>query len=58
MVCFLRDGDEDKFRRTKLVLEELGYEKDDISDSDCANMQYICSVLSKRAAYLASAGEK
>lgn len=49
-----KDTDEDEFRRTRLVLEELGYDPEHCSDSDCNNLQYICNVISQRAAYLAS----
>jgi hexokinase len=57
MFCsFIRDNTEDNFRRTHIVLEELGYDKEECSDHDCGNIQYICSVVSQRAAFLASAG--
>jgi len=36
------------------VLEQLGLE--DASDEDCANVRYICELVSRRAAYLAAAG--
>ena len=51
-----RDTDEDNFRRTKQALEELGYDDDQYSTEDCRNLQYICSIVSQRAAFLASAG--
>ncbi len=38
----------------RLVLEQLGL--DEASDEDCANVRYVCELVSRRAAYLAAAG--
>ncbi|XP_017012946.2 hexokinase type 2 [Drosophila takahashii] len=42
------------FTNCRLVLEELGLTN--ATDSDCANVRYICECVSKRAAHLVSAG--
>jgi len=43
-----------KFTNTKNVFAELGY--DNITDDDCRVIHFVCSLVSTRAAYLASAG--
>lgn len=45
---------DDHFKNTKQVFDELGLEK--YSDEDCRIAQYVCSLVSTRAAFLASAG--
>ena len=50
--CFSDDTDE--FRHTRQVFEELEIEQYTIED--CRIVQYCCSLVSSRAAYLASAG--
>ena len=40
---------------TQMVMDELGY--DSVSVEDCRNIHYICHLVGKRAAYLASAGK-
>ncbi|CAH1796808.1 unnamed protein product [Owenia fusiformis] len=41
------------YRITRMVLHEVGL--DDVTSEDCAHVQYVCSVVSTRAAYLISA---
>ena len=48
------DGDDDQFKNTKQVFSELNLQK--FTDEDCRIVQYVCSLVSTRAAYLASAG--
>ncbi|CAH1782861.1 unnamed protein product [Owenia fusiformis] len=50
----IESDDEDEFRNTKQVLEEMGIETFTIED--CRNVRYVCEQVSTRAAYLASAG--
>lgn len=45
---------DDGFKNTKQVFEELGLEHYTVED--CRIAQYVCSCVSKRAAYLAAAG--
>uniref|UniRef100_K1RCD0 Phosphotransferase n=1 Tax=Magallana gigas TaxID=29159 RepID=K1RCD0_MAGGI len=45
---------DDHFKNTKQVFEELALEK--YSDEDCRIAQYVCSLVSTRAAFLASVG--
>ncbi|KAK2163269.1 hypothetical protein NP493_1471g00019 [Ridgeia piscesae] len=49
-----RDEESEGYTNTKQVLDELGVEK--YTMDDCRHVQYICSTISSRAAYLASAG--
>lgn len=46
-----KDGD---YNNCRNVLEELGF--NDASDADCANVRYVCTCVSRRAAHLAAAG--
>lgn len=46
---------DDHFKNTKQVFEELALEK--YSDEDCRIAQYVCSLVSTRAAFLASVGK-
>ena len=48
------DGEDDQFKNTKQVFSELNLQK--FTDEDCRIVQYVCSLVSTRAAYLASAG--
>lgn len=43
-----------KYMNCREVLAELGLRN--VSDQDCENVRYVCSVVSRRAAYLVSAG--
>ncbi|XP_012220058.1 hexokinase type 2 isoform X2 [Linepithema humile] len=43
-----------KYTNCREVLAELGLRN--VSDQDCENVRYVCSLVSRRAAYLASAG--
>ncbi|XP_034178926.1 hexokinase A isoform X3 [Osmia lignaria lignaria] len=43
-----------KYTNCREVLAELGARN--VSDQDCENVRYVCSVVSRRAAHLASAG--
>ncbi|XP_074644082.1 hexokinase-like isoform X2 [Tubulanus polymorphus] len=43
-----------RYKITKNIFRELGY--DDIDAADCRTVQYVCSLVSARAAYLSSAG--
>ncbi|XP_006624750.1 hexokinase type 2 isoform X2 [Apis dorsata] len=43
-----------KYTNCREVLAELGLRN--VTDQDCENVKYICSVVSRRAAHLASAG--
>ena len=44
------------FKHTKNVLEQLGLNKP--TYDDCAIVQYVCKLVSRRAAQLAAAGNK
>lgn len=47
--------DEDKtFQKTFQILEDIGIEN--VSNNDCANVAYVCSLVSTRAAHLTAAG--
>jgi hexokinase len=48
------DSEDMRYPQTKQILEELGVSQ--VSDEDCANLKYICGLVSRRAAFLASAG--
>ncbi len=54
--CIARDKASGNFTNTRQVLDEIGYS--DVSHEDCKNVHYICHLVGKRAAYLASAGNK
>ncbi|VDO85495.1 unnamed protein product [Heligmosomoides polygyrus] len=48
-------GDEEKtFQNTEKILVELGVKK--LTKTDCANVAYVCSVVSARAAHMLAAG--
>lgn len=55
IVLFMNSDVDDHFKNTKQVFDELGLEK--YSDEDCRITQYVCSLVSTRAAFLASAGK-
>lgn len=46
---------DDGFKNTKQVFDELCI--DHFTEEDCRIAQYVCSLVSTRAAYLASAGK-
>lgn len=52
--CFFRSDPKGKYTNCREVLTELGLRN--VSDQDCENVRYVCSVVSRRAAHLASAG--
>ena len=55
MLLFMRFSDaKGKYTNCREVLAELGLRN--VSDQDCENVRYVCSVVSRRAAHLASAG--
>lgn len=43
-----------RYTNCREVLAELGIQN--VSDQDCENVRYVCSVVSRRAAHLSSAG--
>lgn len=43
-----------KYTNCREVLAEIGIRN--VTDQDCENVRYVCSVVSRRAAHLASAG--
>ncbi|XP_076631471.1 hexokinase A isoform X1 [Colletes latitarsis] len=43
-----------KYMNCRQILGELGMQN--VNDQDCENVRYICSIVSRRAAHLASAG--
>ncbi|VDO45901.1 unnamed protein product [Haemonchus placei] len=49
-------GDEEKktFQNTEKILGELGFNK--ITRADCANVAYVCNIITTRAAHLLAAG--
>ena len=53
MSSFFSDHDE-FFRNTKQVLDEMGVQN--YTSEDCKIVKYICTLVSARAAFLASAG--
>ncbi len=55
MLIFFRDKPGGNFANTRQVLDEMGY--DDVTYDDLKNVQNICHLVGKRAAFLASAGE-
>ena len=46
--------EERNFANTFDILEDIGIES--VSMADCANVAYVCSLVSTRAAYLCAAG--
>ena len=46
---------ENQFESTIKIIEDLGIEY--ASPQDCANVAYVCSVVSTRAAFLCAAGK-
>ena len=49
-----RDDPATEYSHTLQILEELGYEE--VHESDLTHVQFICAQVSRRAAFLASAG--
>ncbi|CAJ0596275.1 unnamed protein product [Cylicocyclus nassatus] len=50
----LLEQEERTFQRTYQILEDIGIEN--VSGADCANVAYVCSLISTRAAYMTAAG--
>ncbi|CAI5439932.1 unnamed protein product [Caenorhabditis angaria] len=48
------EQDDANFQKTYQILEDIGIET--VSSSDCANVAYVCSLVSTRAAHLTAAG--
>jgi hexokinase len=48
------EDDESQFTKTQQILEEIGIM--DVSPIDCANVAYVCTSVSNRAAFLCAAG--
>ena len=53
-VWMCRD-DSDTFKTTKQIFDEL--EIDNVTEQDCRLVRHVCSLVSRRAAFLASAGK-
>jgi len=49
-----RSDPKGRYTNCREVLAELGMRN--VSDQDCENVRYVCSVVSRRAAHLVSAG--
>ncbi|KAI1718064.1 hexokinase domain-containing protein [Ditylenchus destructor] len=50
----MQEDEDNQFLRTQQVLEEIGVSS--ISPTDCANVAYVCSVVSTRAAHMCACG--
>lgn len=50
----MQEDDEIQFVKTQQILEEIGITL--VTPTDCANVAYICSVVSTRAAHLCACG--
>ncbi|KAK6731415.1 hypothetical protein RB195_007717 [Necator americanus] len=50
----LLEQEDRTFQRTCQILEDIGVEN--VSSADCANVAYVCSLISTRAAYMTAAG--
>ena len=50
----MQEDDEIQFVKTQQILEEIGITL--VTPTDCANVAYVCSVVSTRAAYLCACG--
>jgi len=50
----MQEDDENRFLKTQNILEEIGISV--VTPTDCANVAYVCSVVSTRAAYLCACG--
>merc|ERR1719277_421753 len=44
------------YTRTRLALQELDIDPDDVTTEDFSSLRYICEVVSRRASFMASAG--
>lgn len=51
---FLFSDPKGRYTNCREILAELGLRN--VSDQDCENVRYVCSVVSRRAAHLVSAG--
>lgn len=50
----MQEDDEIQFTKTQQILEEIGITL--VTAMDCANVAYVCSVVSTRAAHLCACG--
>uniref|UniRef100_A0AC34PZC6 Phosphotransferase n=1 Tax=Panagrolaimus sp. JU765 TaxID=591449 RepID=A0AC34PZC6_9BILA len=50
----MQQDDEGLFAKTQQILEEIGVPM--VTQTDCANVAYVCSVVSNRAAHMVAAG--
>lgn len=50
----MQEDDEIQFIKTQQILEEIGITL--VTPTDCANVAYVCSVVSTRAAHLCACG--
>ncbi|KAI6241193.1 hypothetical protein M3Y99_00342600 [Aphelenchoides fujianensis] len=50
----MQEDSESPFMKTQQILEEIGIPQ--VTAIDCANVAYVCSVVSTRAAYICAAG--
>ncbi len=50
----MQEDEENRFHKTQNILEEIGISI--VSPSDCANVAYVCSAVSTRAAHLCACG--
>lgn len=50
----MQEDEESQFLKTLQILEEIGIST--VTATDCANVAYVCSVVSRRAAYMVAAG--
>lgn len=50
----MQEDEDNQFQKTTQILEEIGISN--VSPTDCANVAYVCSVVSTRAAHLCAVG--
>jgi len=50
----MQQDDEGLFSKTQQILEEIGISM--VTQTDCANVAYVCSIVSNRAAHMVAAG--
>jgi hexokinase len=50
----MQEDEESQFLKTLQILEEIGIPV--VTPTDCANVAYVCSVVSRRAAYMVAVG--
>ena len=51
---WIHSDDSDSFKTTKQIFDEL--EIENVTEQDCRLVRHVCSLVSRRAAFLASAG--